>query len=355
MKRSAAQSRNLTSWRSMTTRETCGTSASASRSTSRVNTSSSPWTLISASSSTTRTSARVSAGVMRQSSLSRASLRIGCPVSMASTLWWSTARGRSGSPQQDHGTVVGGDRRNLVDDDARSPAEAAWHQPLGRAEQPVDADGQVPAGRLDQAVGIEQQRVVRAEHALGNAERGVRQQAQERAFELDQPPPAATSGVVRHRRMTSGRQPVVAGGEVDGHVHPRREALELLLPDQVGVRGVEELLRCDGAEKTTERSREHQCARAGVEPLAGHVDDRELEAAAAVGACGDEEVAAERRAARRSQVHVGMPPRRQRRQIALALQLVAQLEKDRLTPPRREAEALAIPRELQRHQRDEDE
>ena len=40
--------------------------------------------------------------------------------------------------------------------------EALLHEPLGLAEQLVDAVGDVALGRLDEPVGVEQQRVPRA-------------------------------------------------------------------------------------------------------------------------------------------------------------------------------------------------
>ena len=54
-----------------------------------------------------------------------------------------------------------------------------------------------------------------------------------------------------------------------------------------------------------------------------------------------------------AQIDVGVPARRQRRQLTLAAQLVAQLQQDRLAAAGGQPESLPVPRELHRDQRDQ--
>src|SRR5438270_13251239 len=147
---------------------------------------------------------------MNQWSWRLARLGIGRPVSPASTLWWTDRLVRSGSPEQDDGPVVDGDRSDLVDDHPRAPAEPTRHQPLGRAQEPVDPDRKIAPGSLDQAVGVKQQRVIGAKLSLDDAERRVGQQPEHRALELLQPPATTPAGVVGDRRMTGRREAIVA-------------------------------------------------------------------------------------------------------------------------------------------------
>ena len=103
-------------------------------------------------------------------------------------------------------------------------------------------------------------------------------------------------------------------------------------------------------EQAAERAGEQQRAGAGVDALAGDVDQRHLELAAVVRPGGDQEVAGERRAAGGAQHDLGLTSRLgQGRHLALGGQPVAQVDQHRVAagplhpqPPARPGERCTI-------------
>ena len=86
--------------------------------------------------------------------------------------------------------------------------------------------------------------------------------------------------------------------QVDGEMDRRREALAPLLAHQVLVRCGQELLLRQRAEQAAERAGQQQRSRPGVDALAGHVHDGDLEQVTADRLGRHDEVARERGAAR---------------------------------------------------------
>ena len=139
--------------------------------------------------------------------------------------------------------------------------------------------------------------------------------------------------------MTGAVDQVVAGHQVDRHVHRRRETLVPALAQEVVVGGGQEPVGRQRPEQTAQRAGQQQRPGARRRALAGDVDEGELEAVPVHAPGGDEEVAGELVAVRRAQDHLRVPARRERRQLALGPQPVAQVDQHRLARGALDAEA----------------
>ena len=118
----------------------------------------------------------------------------------------------------------------------------------------------------------------RSSRPRSDDELGVREDPQQRALAGVAHPPAARPGGELHGgRMTGDGDHVLPRVEVDHHVGDRREALLPLLADEVAVGRRQEVLVRHRAEQATEGAGQQQGAGAGVDPLAGHVDQRDLQ------------------------------------------------------------------------------
>ena len=102
----------------------------------------------------------------------------------------------------------------------------------------------------------------------------------------------------------------VAGAQVDRDVHDGREVVVPVLPTRVVVRRRQELLDRYDAEQAAEGPGQQQRPRPGVDPLAGDIDQRDLEQVVAARR-RDDEVARERLPAGRPDRRLGKPPGRQ--------------------------------------------
>ena len=109
----------------------------------------------------------------------------------------------------------------------------------------------------------------------------------------------------------------------------------------VGVAGGQELLSRHRAEQAAERAGQQQRPGPGVDALAGHVDQRDLERLAVEG--GHHEIAAERGTAGRPEHHRRAPALAQPGQLALGLDAVPQLEQHPVAAQALDAELLAGP------------
>src|SRR5690606_37611903 len=140
-----------------------------------------------------------------------------------------------------------------------------------------------------------------------HGELGVLDQAEHGSLALVDRPPTGAGVALSGRRMSGGAYLELAGLGVEGEVYGGREPLLPVLADQVVVGRGQELPRRQCAEQATERPGQLQRAGAGLLALAGHVDDRELDPAAVAWPGGDDEVAGERRTARRPERGLDQP------------------------------------------------
>ena len=124
-------------------------------------------------------------------------------------------------------------------------------------------------------------------------------------------------------------------------MHCGDEAFRGRAAAHVGVAGGQELLPRHGAEQAAEGTRQQQGPGPGVDALAGHVDQRDLEHLAV--AERHHEIAAERGAAGRPEHHRRAPPLAQRGQLALGLDAVPQLEQHPVAAQALDAKLLAGP------------
>ena len=164
--------------------------------------------------------------------------------------------------------------------------EALGDQPLGLAEQLVDAHRDVLAGLLDQAVGEQQQRVAAVQPAA--LARRTSRPGRRRAAGPRWPRSSASGRSRRRTARPAGARRTDTTYSPDSRsiidVGDGREALLPLLAQQVAVGRGQELLVRHRAEQAAERAGQQQRAGAGVDALAGDVDQRDLELAAVVGA-----------------------------------------------------------------------
>ena len=146
----------------------------------------------------------------------------------------------------------------------------------------------------------------------------VREDPEQRALAgLAHAPAAGSGGELHGRRVPGHRDDVLPRAQVDHHVRDRREALLPLLADEEPVGRRQEVLVGHRAEQAAEGPRQEQRPGAGVDALAGHVDERDLQRAAVVGAGRHQEVAGEGRPAGRAQHDLGLPALGQGRHLAL--------------------------------------
>ena len=85
------------------------------------------------------------------------------------------------------------------------------------------------------------------------------------------------------RRVSSRAHLVVPGTQIDRQMYRGGKALAPLLAQEVLVGRTEELILRQRAEQSTEGTRQQQRPSPGIEPLARHVDDDDLESGVALG------------------------------------------------------------------------
>ena len=157
-----------------------------------------------------------------------------------------------------------------------------------------------------------------------------------------QAPAARRGDVVRRGRVPGRVDHVLPRGQVERQVHRGDEALRRrATPPHVGVAGGQELLSRHRAEQPAERAGQQQGPGSGVDALAGHVDQRDLERLAV--AERHHEIAAERGAAGGPEHRRRAPPLAQRGQLALGLDAVPQLQQHPVAAQALDAELLAGP------------
>ena len=204
---------------------------------------------------------------------------------------------------------------------------------------------------LDDAVGVEHQRLPRTQAALAGREVRLRDHAERHPAGVVDRPAALPEVPVQRGRVAGAGDGVVAGDEVDLDVHRGREGLLGLLAQQEAVGGGHQLGRRQGADEAAEGAGELERLWSDRGALAAHVDERHLEPPA-LAQVGDEEVAGIAGPVGGDGGRLRAPPLGQRRDHALVLQPVAQLAEHRLAERHRQSGAL--PARLVERQQDRD-
>src|SRR6185437_10536200 len=159
-----------------------------------------------------------------------------CWSHWSSTRWpGSTAVSRSGPPDKHQAPVIGSAAAvvQLLHQVGRAASEPRDHHLVGLAEQPVNPDINVHSGPLDQAVGVQHQRITASERAaLGHIPQ-IGHYSEHYAARACQPPRSARGLKMGRRRVASRANHIIAGSQVKTKMYSGNESLDRLVTPEV--------------------------------------------------------------------------------------------------------------------------